>query len=64
LETSDHELELPDAEAAWTEALGVFGDLTRGIVGELKASPDWHMTMSDASGKVLFRLHLTAEIYG
>jgi hypothetical protein len=31
-------------------------------MGELKASPEWHLTVSDASGKALFKLQLTAEI--
>ena len=63
LKTRDHELDLPNAEAAWTEATGLFGDLTRDIVGDLKANPEWHMTVSDASGKVLFKVQLAAEIY-
>jgi hypothetical protein len=63
LKTRDHELDVPSAEAAWTEAIGMLSDLARGIVGELKASPEWHLTVSDASGKALFKLQLTAEIF-
>jgi hypothetical protein len=63
LTISDHALDVPNAEAAWTEAIGMLSDLARGIMGELKASPEWHLEVSDASGKALFKLQLTAEIF-
>jgi hypothetical protein len=63
--TNDHELDVSSAEAAWTEAMGMLSDLTRGIADELKADPEWHLTVSDASsGKALFKLQLTVEIFG
>jgi len=55
-------IELPDLETACQEAAMMCSDMARDIVSELDESPEWKIEVTSASGKVLYRLTLLAEV--
>ncbi|MDB5504126.1 MAG: hypothetical protein JWR89_4028 [Tardiphaga sp.] len=55
-------IELADVDAARQEAAMMCSDMARDIVSELDESPEWQMEVTDASGKIVYRLTLLAEV--
>lgn len=50
-----------NGEAARQEALAMFADLSRDICGALNANSGWQIELTDDTGKLVFRLRLSAE---
>lgn len=57
-------IELPDRRAAWTEATTMCRDLSRDMMDQLEANPEWQMAVTDAAGRLLYRFRFTAESFG
>ena len=49
-------IELPDREAAWTEATGACGEILRNLDGRLRPGDEWKMRVKDAEGGDVFEL--------
>jgi hypothetical protein len=58
---SSVEVALDDTEAAWAEAAAICADLSRDIMSELKARPEWQMDVTDETGQALFKFRFVAE---
>jgi hypothetical protein len=53
--------ECPNDDAAKREAAGMFADMARDIANRMPSIHDWQMDVTDASGKVIFKIRITAE---
>jgi hypothetical protein len=45
----------------WAEAAAICADLSRDIMSELKARPEWQMDVTDETGQALFKFRFVAE---
>jgi hypothetical protein len=47
-------------DAAKKEAAGMFADMARDISKEMQSIHDWQMDVTDAAGKTIFKIRITA----
>jgi hypothetical protein len=52
---------LSDKQAAYREALVMFGDLARDIANELQPNSEWQIEIADEVGKPIFKLTVSSE---
>ena len=53
--------ELPNDEAAWTEATIIAGELFRDIDGKFRPGQDWALEVTDDQRKPLYRIQISAQ---
>lgn len=53
--------ECPDHDAAKKEAAGMFADVARDIAKDIQSAPEWQIEVSDAAGRSIFKIRVTAE---
>jgi hypothetical protein len=58
--SSDVDVDFPDDEMAWDEAVAVCSDMIRKRLGD---SPEWRLEVADKSGTVRHLFRLTAESF-
>ena len=56
-------IDFPDDQAAKREAQAICRDLSRDVVDALDKNPEWHIDVTDAMGKLLFRFSFLAETF-
>ena len=56
-------LVLASPQDAWTEATMSCGEMIRELNGSLRPGSNWQMTVSDESGKDIFRLAFVSEAF-
>ena len=57
------ELELPDPDAAWEQAVVTAGEVLRDLGGRFRPGTEWRMDVMDASHTRIFALRIIAEAY-
>jgi hypothetical protein len=55
------DLELPDLQSAWAQAVTVCGESLEDMDGHFGLSDEWNITVSDENDKALFRLRCNSE---
>lgn len=55
------EVDLPDLQSAWSQAVTACGETLEDIDGDFGLSADWVMTVSNDAGKRLFELRCTSR---
>ena len=62
-ESTDGEgVDLPDFQAAWSEAVRAFGEMLRTRDGSLSSREPFEMTIADEGGNPLCHLRFSAEM--
>jgi hypothetical protein len=54
-------IDLPDKDAAWTEATAACGEIIRDLNGDLKPGDVWRMIVRDETGTEVFHLELSTR---
>jgi hypothetical protein len=60
----DDGIDLPDKEAAWTEATAACGEIIRDMDGSLKPGDSWRMVVKDEQHLELFQLEFSTRASG
>jgi hypothetical protein len=55
------DLELPDRQAAWAQAVTVCGESLEDMDGHFGLSNEWIIAVSDKGGQTLFKLRCISE---
>ena len=53
--------ELPDAHAAWAEAVRCCGEMLKDIDGRFPPNSQWQMQVTDSAAQRIFTLRFSAE---
>jgi hypothetical protein len=56
-------IDLPDDRSAWREAQAICRDLSRDIIDALDRNPEWHIDVTDAIEKPIFRFSFLAKTF-
>ena len=54
-------VDLPDAQAAWAEAVRCCGEMLKDIDGRLPPNSEWKMEVTDKDAQLIFSLRFFAE---
>ena len=61
IDVAGHDVELPDAQAAWTEAVGMCRDLSRDLIAETASNSEWRLEVTNAAGILIFQFSFTVK---
>jgi hypothetical protein len=59
--TDDEGEELPDDQAAWTEATLIAGELFKDIDGKFQPGQEWSLEVADAERRSLYFINISAR---
>jgi len=62
-EMKNEGLDLPDKEAAWTEATVACGELLKDLDGNLRPGDKWQMTVKDEAGAEIYQLEFRTTAF-
>jgi hypothetical protein len=62
-EMKNEGLDLPDKEAAWSEATTACGELLKDLDGNLRPGDKWQMTVKDESGADIYALEFRTTAF-
>jgi hypothetical protein len=60
--TDDEGIELPDLDAARTEAIRTSGEMIREVGPDVWCGQDWRMTVTDDAGREVLVLSFSAQV--